>query len=52
MPRVKSPAASYCWPIQADYVGKKVNTSSSEQVDVLVAERDEQDKVLLRSKPA
>lgn len=39
-------------PIQADYVGKKVNTSSSEQVDVLVAERDEQDKVLLRSKPA
>ena len=39
-------------PIQADYVGKKVNTSSSEQVDVLVAERDEHDKVLLRAKPA
>jgi len=39
-------------PIQADYVGKKVNTASTERVDVLVAERDEQDKVLLRSKPA
>jgi len=39
-------------PIQADYVGKRVNTSSSEHVDVLVAERDEQDKVVLRSKPA
>ena len=39
-------------PIQADYVGKRVNTSSSEQVDVLVSERDEQDKVVLRSKPA
>jgi Pyrimidine operon attenuation protein/uracil phosphoribosyltransferase len=39
-------------PIQADYVGKRVNTSSTEHVDVLVAERDEQDKVVLRSKPA
>jgi pyrimidine operon attenuation protein/uracil phosphoribosyltransferase len=39
-------------PIQADYVGKRVNTSSAEQVDVLVCERDEQDRVLLRSKPA
>ena len=39
-------------PIQADYVGKRVNTSGAEQVDVLVAERDEQDKVLLRPKPA
>lgn len=37
-------------PIQADYVGKRVNTSASERVDVLVAERDEQDKVLLRPK--
>jgi len=39
-------------PIQADYVGKRVNTSSSEQVDVLVSERDEQDRVILRAKPA
>ncbi len=39
-------------PIQADYVGKKVNTASTEQVDVLVAERDEQDRVLLRAKPS
>jgi len=39
-------------PIQADYVGKRVNTSSAEQVDVLVAERDDQDRVILRSKPA
>ena len=38
-------------PIQADYVGKRVNTSASERVDVLVAERDEQDRVLLRPKP-
>lgn len=38
-------------PIQADYVGKRVNTSGAEQVDVLVAERDEQDRVLLRPKP-
>ena len=37
-------------PIQADYVGKRVNTASHERVDVLVSERDEQDKVLLRSK--
>lgn len=37
-------------PIQADYVGKRVNTSATERVDVLVAERDEQDKVLLRPK--
>lgn len=39
-------------PIQADYVGKRVNTSSTEQVDVLVSERDELDKVVLRSRPA
>ena len=39
-------------PIQADYVGKRVNTSSTEQVDVLVAERDELDRVVLRAKPA
>jgi len=39
-------------PIQADYVGKRVNTSSAEQVDVLVCERDDQDKVLLRFKPS
>ena len=39
-------------PIQADYVGKRVNTSLSERVDVLVTERDEQDRVLLRPKPA
>jgi pyrimidine operon attenuation protein/uracil phosphoribosyltransferase len=38
-------------PIQADYVGKRVNTSAAERVDVLVAERDEQDRVLLRPKP-
>ena len=38
-------------PIQADYVGKRVNTSSAEQVDVLVCERDDQDRVILRSKP-
>jgi pyrimidine operon attenuation protein/uracil phosphoribosyltransferase len=37
-------------PIQADYVGKRVNTASHERVDVLVAERDDQDKVLLRAK--
>lgn len=37
-------------PIQADYVGKRVNTASHERVDVLVAERDEVDKVLLRAK--
>ena len=37
-------------PIQADYVGKRVNTASHERVDVLVTERDEQDKVLLLAK--
>ncbi|MBU1228591.1 MAG: bifunctional pyr operon transcriptional regulator/uracil phosphoribosyltransferase PyrR [Proteobacteria bacterium] len=37
-------------PIQADYVGKRVNTASHERVDVLVAERDDVDKVLLRAK--
>ncbi|MBU1042568.1 MAG: bifunctional pyr operon transcriptional regulator/uracil phosphoribosyltransferase PyrR [Proteobacteria bacterium] len=37
-------------PIQADYVGKRVNTAIHERVDVLVSERDEQDKVLLRAK--
>lgn len=39
-------------PIQADYVGKRVNTSSAERVDVLVSERDGQDKVVLRGKSA
>lgn len=34
-------------PIQADYVGKKVTTSQREHVNVLVTERDEEDKVCL-----
>lgn len=34
-------------PIQADYVGKKVVTSPHEHVDVLVTERDQEDKVCL-----
>lgn len=34
-------------PIQADYVGKKVTTSPREHVDVLVTERDDEDKVCL-----
>ncbi len=39
-------------PIQADYVGKRVNTSSAERVDVLINERDGQDKVILRGQSA
>ncbi|MGE4505982.1 MAG: bifunctional pyr operon transcriptional regulator/uracil phosphoribosyltransferase PyrR [Desulfovibrionaceae bacterium] len=34
-------------PIQADYVGKLVTTSHEEHVDVLVSERDDEDKVCL-----
>ena len=34
-------------PIQADYVGKKVDTHGHEHVDVRVAERDGEDKVCL-----
>ncbi|MFW5731427.1 MAG: bifunctional pyr operon transcriptional regulator/uracil phosphoribosyltransferase PyrR [Desulfonatronovibrionaceae bacterium] len=34
-------------PIHADFVGKKVNTSLSEKVDVLTLERDGKDQVLL-----
>ena len=34
-------------PIQADYVGRTVNTSRQEHVDVLLAERDGQDAVSL-----
>ncbi len=34
-------------PIQADYVGKKVNTSGKQHVNVLVAERDDEDRVYL-----
>ncbi len=35
-------------PIHADFVGKKVNTSQREQVDVLFQERDGKDRVLLQ----
>lgn len=34
-------------PIQADYVGKKVDTAGDEHVNVLVAERDAEDKVCI-----
>jgi len=34
-------------PIQADYVGKRVNVPKAGRVDVFVAERDGEDKVLL-----
>ncbi len=34
-------------PIQADYVGKKIDTSLGEKVDVLTTERDGKDEVLL-----
>ncbi len=34
-------------PIHADFIGKKVNTSLSEKVDVLLMERDGKDKVQL-----
>jgi len=37
-------------PIHADYVGKKVNTSPSEQVDVFVREQDGRDLVLLNER--
>ena len=36
-------------PIHADYVGRSVNTSRAEQVDVLLEERDGTDEVRLRS---
>lgn len=38
-------------PIRADYVGKNVPTSRSEDVAVLLSEVDGRDAVLLRSKP-
>lgn len=34
-------------PIQADYVGRSVNTSATERVDVLLSERDGLDEVRL-----
>ncbi len=34
-------------PIQADYVGKKVETMGNEHVNVLVTERDDEDRVCL-----
>ncbi|MFW5836677.1 MAG: bifunctional pyr operon transcriptional regulator/uracil phosphoribosyltransferase PyrR [Desulfovibrionaceae bacterium] len=34
-------------PIQADYVGKRVDTVAAEHVNVLVTERDQEDKVCL-----
>lgn len=34
-------------PIQADYVGKRVDTLNLEHVNVLVSERDDEDKVCL-----
>lgn len=37
-------------PIHADYVGKKVNTSLAERVDVLIKEQDGRDVVLLNEK--
>jgi pyrimidine operon attenuation protein/uracil phosphoribosyltransferase len=37
-------------PIHADYVGKKANTSFSEQVDVFVQEQDGRDVVLLNER--
>ena len=38
-------------PIHADYVGRTVNTSRQERVDVLLAERDGQDAVHLTASP-
>ena len=35
-------------PIHADYVGRQVNTARTEQVNVLVAERDGRDEVVLQ----
>ncbi len=34
-------------PIQPDYVGRRLDTAASERVDVLLAERDGRDEVLL-----
>ncbi len=34
-------------PIQADYIGRKIQTSRSQHIDVLCKERDGQDAVLL-----
>ena len=39
-------------PIHADYVGRTVNTSRQERVDVLLTERDGQDAVHLTTNPA
>jgi pyrimidine operon attenuation protein/uracil phosphoribosyltransferase len=39
-------------PIRADYVGKNVPTARSEQIEVLLAEVDGRDGVLLRRGPA
>lgn len=36
-------------PIHADYVGRQVNTARTEQVNVLLAERDGKDEVVLQS---
>ena len=38
-------------PIHAEYVGRMVNTSRQERVDVLLAERDGQDAVHLTASP-
>jgi pyrimidine operon attenuation protein/uracil phosphoribosyltransferase len=38
-------------PIHPDFVGKKINSSREEQVDVLVQELDGRDEVILQSKP-
>lgn len=37
-------------PIQADYVGEKLETTREERVDVLVSELDGEDKVVVRKK--
>ena len=37
-------------PIQADYIGRSVDTRPQEQVDVLLEERDGRDEVLLTAK--
>ncbi len=37
-------------PIHADYVGKKLDTTKDEQVDVLVKEQDAQDSVILKTR--
>ncbi len=38
-------------PIHADYIGKKINTSHQEKVDVFVREQDGEDFVLLNDQP-